>query len=226
MLAFHFLQDGDRIASLAAQFIRETADQAGLALNVGAVQTAYANGSSTEYLSQKMNVPVACTKTGENLAAWISLRLAKRLLTTLTFCIRRRTSPCPGVKHLHHKALEFDVGVYFEANGHGTVLFSPAALKIIHQAQPTAYALCFVVLWSQKREVMLTIQSPCQSSFIAGDDYYDLRPEQQRAVTILRALADLINQVSELGNRLQSSGQHHSLWTISFRLSATPSRTC
>ena len=26
-----------------------------------------------------------------------------------------------GVKHLHAKALEFDVGVYFEANGHGTV---------------------------------------------------------------------------------------------------------
>ena len=29
-----------------------------------------------------------------------------------------------GVKHLHHKAQQFDVGIYFEANGHGTVLFS------------------------------------------------------------------------------------------------------
>ncbi|KAK0153728.1 Phosphoacetylglucosamine mutase [Merluccius polli] len=29
-----------------------------------------------------------------------------------------------GVKHLHHVAQEFDIGVYFEANGHGTVLFS------------------------------------------------------------------------------------------------------
>jgi len=29
-----------------------------------------------------------------------------------------------GVKHLHPKAEQFDVGVYFEANGHGTVLFS------------------------------------------------------------------------------------------------------
>jgi phosphoacetylglucosamine mutase len=29
-----------------------------------------------------------------------------------------------GVKFVHHKALEFDVGVYFEANGHGTVVFS------------------------------------------------------------------------------------------------------
>jgi len=29
-----------------------------------------------------------------------------------------------GVKHLHKKAHELDIGVYFEANGHGTVLFS------------------------------------------------------------------------------------------------------
>jgi phosphomannomutase len=26
-----------------------------------------------------------------------------------------------GVKYLHHKALDYDIGVYFEANGHGTV---------------------------------------------------------------------------------------------------------
>jgi phosphoacetylglucosamine mutase len=30
-----------------------------------------------------------------------------------------------GVKHLHHAAVEnFDIGIYFEANGHGTVVFS------------------------------------------------------------------------------------------------------
>ncbi|CAL0314343.1 unnamed protein product [Lupinus luteus] len=29
-----------------------------------------------------------------------------------------------GVKYLHEKAAEFDIGIYFEANGHGTVLFS------------------------------------------------------------------------------------------------------
>ncbi|MBN3318094.1 AGM1 mutase, partial [Atractosteus spatula] len=38
-----------------------------------------------------------------------------------------------GVKHLHHKAQEFDIGVYFEANGHGTVLFSKAAERKIRQ---------------------------------------------------------------------------------------------
>ncbi|KAL3894847.1 MAG: hypothetical protein SGARI_007626 [Bacillariaceae sp.] len=30
-----------------------------------------------------------------------------------------------GVKHVHHAAVEnFDIGIYFEANGHGTVVFS------------------------------------------------------------------------------------------------------
>ena len=29
-----------------------------------------------------------------------------------------------GVKHLHEKAVEYDIGIYFEANGHGTILFS------------------------------------------------------------------------------------------------------
>ncbi|XP_029966420.1 phosphoacetylglucosamine mutase [Salarias fasciatus] len=38
-----------------------------------------------------------------------------------------------GVKHLHHEAQKFDIGVYFEANGHGTVLFSQAAVEKIQQ---------------------------------------------------------------------------------------------
>jgi ribosomal protein S18 acetylase RimI-like enzyme len=28
-----------------------------------------------------------------------------------------------GVKHLHHEAMKYDVGVYFEQNGHGNVIF-------------------------------------------------------------------------------------------------------
>jgi phosphomannomutase len=36
-----------------------------------------------------------------------------------------------GVKFLHHKAQEYDLGVYFEANGHGTVLFSDNFLDCI-----------------------------------------------------------------------------------------------
>ncbi|KAJ7596988.1 phosphoacetylglucosamine mutase [Mycena floridula] len=45
-----------------------------------------------------------------------------------------------GVKHLHHAAEHYNIGVYFEANGHGTVLFSPSTqdkLKM-HQASTPA----------------------------------------------------------------------------------------
>lgn len=96
---FHLL-DGDKIAGLAAMFIMDLVKSAGVnSINVGVVQTAYANGSSTQYLTKQLQVPVSCVST--------------------------------GVKHLHHEAEKYDVGVYFEANGHGTVLFSPEALNTI-----------------------------------------------------------------------------------------------
>ncbi|XP_045698587.1 phosphoacetylglucosamine mutase [Phyllostomus hastatus] len=97
---FHLI-DGDKIAALISSFLKELLLEIGENLNIGVVQTAYANGSSTRFLEEVMKVPVYCTKT--------------------------------GVKHLHHKAQEFDVGVYFEANGHGTVLFSKAAETKIKQ---------------------------------------------------------------------------------------------
>ncbi len=45
-----------------------------------------------------------------------------------------------GVKHLHHAAEQYDVGVYFEANGHGTVLFSNNTLKTLKAHQPQSPA--------------------------------------------------------------------------------------
>lgn len=35
-----------------------------------------------------------------------------------------------GVKYLHEKAEKFDIGIYFEANGHGTVIFSDKIKKV------------------------------------------------------------------------------------------------
>ncbi|KAL6905409.1 hypothetical protein ACP4OV_003010 [Aristida adscensionis] len=92
------LVDGDKILSLFALFIREQLDiingdqgSKSLPARLGIVQTAYANGASTEFL-KNLGLEVAFTPT--------------------------------GVKYLHKKALEYDIGIYFEANGHGTVLFS------------------------------------------------------------------------------------------------------
>ncbi|KAI9737009.1 MAG: Phosphoacetylglucosamine Mutase [Cirrosporium novae-zelandiae] len=104
------LLDGDRIATLAALFVGDLARTAGLGqdLRIGVVQTAYANGASTEYIEKHLKLPVVCTNT--------------------------------GVKHLHHAAVKFDVGVYFEANGHGTVVFSETALKTIETHEPQSPA--------------------------------------------------------------------------------------
>lgn len=74
---FHLL-DGDRIATLIADYLMNLVKQCGISLRLGIVQTAYANGASTDFIKEKLKVDVACVPT--------------------------------GVKHLHHKAMEYDIG--------------------------------------------------------------------------------------------------------------------
>jgi hypothetical protein len=45
-----------------------------------------------------------------------------------------------GVKYLHHAALDFDIGVYFEANGHGTVVFSSGFMERVAAHEDSAAA--------------------------------------------------------------------------------------
>lgn len=95
------LLDGDRIAILLASYITELLKACGTHLRLGLVQTAYANGASTRYITEDLKIPVTCVKT--------------------------------GVKHLHHAALAYDIGIYFEANGHGTVVYSGDAKSSIRK---------------------------------------------------------------------------------------------
>lgn len=91
------LFDGDRLMCLVVKYLKRVT--VNLSLNIGAVQTGYANGASTRYLKEELKVRVFCTRT--------------------------------GVKYLHEAASKFDVGVYFEANGHGSIVFSPYVLKLL-----------------------------------------------------------------------------------------------
>lgn len=94
------LLDGDRIATLLASYITELLQRCETTeIQLGIVQTAYANGASTKYITDTLKIPVQCVKT--------------------------------GVKHLHSAAHKYDIGVYFEANGHGTVLYSSKAKNVI-----------------------------------------------------------------------------------------------
>lgn len=69
-------------------------------LRLGLVHTAYTNGASTSFSLRLLNQ--------------IQEQFRNEVTCTLA-CVRT------GVKHLHRKALEFDIAVYFESNGHGTV---------------------------------------------------------------------------------------------------------
>jgi len=100
------LLDGDKIAGLFALYIKDLLNQSGVTLQLGVVQTAYANGSSNSYLEKQLGVEVKCVPT--------------------------------GVKHLHHAAKDFDIGVYFEANGHGTVCWKPCTLERLNEVTTNA----------------------------------------------------------------------------------------
>jgi phosphoacetylglucosamine mutase len=103
------LLDGDRQIALCAIFFAEQLAKAGITdLNIGTVQTAYANGASTKYIKEELKVPCFYAKT--------------------------------GVKYLHHKAVDFDIGIYYEANGHGTVIFKKEALEHIRRHHYTTAA--------------------------------------------------------------------------------------
>lgn len=95
------LVDGDKILSLFASYVKEQLDILGETVaRLGIVQTAYANGPSTDFLKHN-GLEVVVTPT--------------------------------GVKYLHEKAAEYDIGIYFEANDHGTILFSETFLKRLEQ---------------------------------------------------------------------------------------------
>ncbi|MBW0507933.1 hypothetical protein O181_047648 [Austropuccinia psidii MF-1] len=95
------LMDGDKIATLVASYIKELVE--------------------LEPLSIKENLHIGVVQTAYangNSTRYIEKELGLPITCTPT-----------GVKHLHHAAQAYDIGIYFEANGHGTVLFSDDLIK-------------------------------------------------------------------------------------------------
>ncbi|CAH7675991.1 hypothetical protein PPACK8108_LOCUS11088 [Phakopsora pachyrhizi] len=90
------LMDGDKISSLVASYIKDI-------FNL-----------ESESIRNSFRIGVVQTAYANgNSTRYIEDKLGLPVTCTAT-----------GVKHLHHAAQDFDIGVYFEANGHGTVLFS------------------------------------------------------------------------------------------------------
>ncbi|XP_065003706.1 phosphoacetylglucosamine mutase-like isoform X1 [Musa acuminata AAA Group] len=93
------LIDGDKILSLFAVFIKEQLD------------VLYKGSDSNNKPPVRLGIVQTAYANGASTA------YLKRLGLEVVF------TPT-GVKYLHKKAAEYDIGIYFEANGHGTVLFS------------------------------------------------------------------------------------------------------
>eukprot|EP00796_Vickermania_ingenoplastis_P010131 gene10131-7090_t len=118
------LMDGDRLSILYAVFLHELLGTKVISkLDVGIVQTAYANGASTAYVKDELHLKAFLAAT--------------------------------GVKNIHPIAEARDIGVYFEANGHGTVLFNNNKIMQALAEEPIERdRVCTVVdvmqkLWSQ-----------------------------------------------------------------------------
>lgn len=67
---------------------------------------------------------------------YISVSIKFKHIKTLLYFFQNIPVVCvpTGVKHLHHKAQDYDIGVYFEANGHGTVVFNKEAKQKLKNA--------------------------------------------------------------------------------------------
>eukprot|EP00927_Polykrikos_kofoidii_P026870 TRINITY_DN23853_c0_g1_i1.p1 TRINITY_DN23853_c0_g1~~TRINITY_DN23853_c0_g1_i1.p1 ORF type:complete len:687 (+),score=135.35 TRINITY_DN23853_c0_g1_i1:124-2061(+) len=113
------LLDGDRIATLLFSFIAKQLAICGLEKDLRAGIV------QTAYANGASTAHVAKQVSNENIV-----------------CAKT------GVKHLHHEAKDMDVGVYFEANGHGTIMFSQnfvsrvkAAAKVPEKAKASQLLL-------------------------------------------------------------------------------------
>lgn len=95
--------NGDYIAALIITYLSNVLQDYNEELTIGFVHTGYTNSACLEYI-QKLSFP-------------------KRVQLT---CASTPT----GVKYLHDEAVKYDIGVYFEQNGHGNVLFQKKILQL------------------------------------------------------------------------------------------------
>lgn len=131
------LLDGDKIATLAALFIADqlrdlglpTTDEATHAHHEGACEPPAKRARAAEgSVVEPVSVGVVQT-------AYANGASSAYIRGTLGLPVPLAKT---GVKFVHHAALGYDVGVYFEANGHGTVLLHPTFLARLSAMEPAA----------------------------------------------------------------------------------------
>lgn len=128
------LLDGDKIAALMTSFVNEQLTFLDLPpisrLHIGVVQTAYANGASTDWFRRNITCKITTTKTGvKHVHAAAAAHVPLPLKDGCTRIGPAESNPPP---------LNMDISIYFEANGHGSILFSDRAVLHFHAAKAQA----------------------------------------------------------------------------------------
>jgi phosphoacetylglucosamine mutase len=159
------LLDGDKITCLVAGYIKQLLVKAGL------VEKVSMGIVQTAYANG------ASTKYMQN-----DLKVDVQMAKT-------------GVKYIHHKAAEcFEIGVYFEANGHGTVIFGFAAQRAFAneltalQREPEKLD---PELWSSDDEVESSDENKNSNGYanLSADD----KASRIQAIQQLQAVTRLVN---------------------------------
>lgn len=113
------LLDGDKIATLFASYIMDQIQILRGTSSFSAVTNP--NASIPGFGTVKVAVIQTAYANGAS-TKYIKQVLGLEVAVTPT-----------GVKHLHKRAAQYDVGIYFEANGHGTFLFSDNFLQWLQE---------------------------------------------------------------------------------------------
>jgi len=115
------LLDGDKIATLAAAFLADQLRDLGLAITsepTHEAHTAYhppGHGGA----SKAAAAPLSAVSVGVVQTAYANGASSRYIRESLRLPVALAKT---GVKYVHAAATRYDIGVYFEANGHGTVL--------------------------------------------------------------------------------------------------------
>jgi len=131
------LLDGDRIATLLASFISKQLSLCGIS-------------------GLRLGIVQTAYANGASTA-----HVAKQIPNENIVCAKT------GVKHLHHEAQAMDIGVYFEANGHGTVIFSQKFVTRVKAASRKSETEQPAKLLLMLREVINETVGDAFSDFLA-----------------------------------------------------------
>jgi phosphoacetylglucosamine mutase len=168
--------DGDKIATLYATYIREELNKLDLA---------------------KENVHVRLGLVQTAYANGASTKFLEQVMKVEVVCVPT------GVKYLHHRAAEFDVGVYFEANGHGTVTFNEQTMEKLRQLKARWDSDSSVPL-EKKQALARVVNLPDLINQAVGDALSDLLFVEAILKHKQWSLQDWDKVYTELPNRLRA----------------------